>query len=116
MEPPIKIGELELSAPITDIELSPGPDGQAYTAVRMLVRMYRDPVGHVYLTPGQLDAATVRAEIWRQLGAAVNQHRAEAGQFFFGSRDGRLVPVRPFPRLRTCAGARREGVGAGRSN
>jgi GT2 family glycosyltransferase len=79
MEPPIKVGELELSTPITDVELPPGPDGVAYTAVRLLVRMYRNPVGHVYLTPSQLDAAAVRAEIWRQLGPAINQQRAQAG-------------------------------------
>jgi GT2 family glycosyltransferase len=79
MKPPIRIGELELSEPIRDIELPDGPDGTPYTEVRLLVRLHRAPVGHVHLFPGALDRATITAEVWRQLGPAINQQRAADG-------------------------------------
>jgi len=80
MKPPIRIGELELNDPIEDIELPDGPGGIPYTEVRLLVRLDRFPVGHAHLTPGALDAATVRAEVWRQLGPAINEQLAQAGR------------------------------------
>jgi glycosyltransferase involved in cell wall biosynthesis len=79
LKPPIKVGELELSDPIADIELPPGPDGTPYTAVRLLVRMHREAVGHVYLAPDMLGAAAIRAEVWRQLGPAISKRRALDG-------------------------------------
>jgi glycosyltransferase involved in cell wall biosynthesis len=79
LKPPIKVGELELSDPIADIELPPGPDGTPYTAVRLLVRMHREAVGHVYLAPDMLGAAAIRAEVWRQLGPTISKRRAHDG-------------------------------------
>ena len=79
MKPPIRVGELELSAPIRDIELPAGPDGTPYTAVRLLVRLHRDPVGNAELAAGALDAAAIAAEIWQQLGPAINTRRAQDG-------------------------------------
>jgi GT2 family glycosyltransferase len=79
LKPPIRVGELEIGAPIRDIELPAGPDGVPYTAARLLVRLHRTPLGHVYLGPDMLSAPAVAAEVWRQLGTEINRQRTEAG-------------------------------------
>jgi GT2 family glycosyltransferase len=47
--------------------------------VRLLVRLHRHPVGNAYLTPDLLGATDIAAEVWRQLGPAINQRRAQDG-------------------------------------
>jgi len=79
MRPPILVGELELASPVPDIEL-PARDGDSYTAVRLLVRMDREPVGYVVLTPDALDAVSVAVQVWQQLGPVINARRERDGR------------------------------------
>ncbi|TVZ07110.1 glycosyltransferase [Trebonia kvetii] len=79
MEAPILIGQLELTAPITDIQLPPREDGQVYTAVQLLVRMEHIPVGHVLLTIHDLRASAVSHQIWQTLGSVINERRGRVG-------------------------------------
>lgn len=77
MKPPILVRELELSETVRAIELPARQDGATYTAVRLLVRMHREPVGYAFLTPDALGAEAVAAQVWRQLGPAINARRAQ---------------------------------------
>lgn len=79
MEAPIAISELELTEPITDVELQPRVDGTCYTAVRLLVRLQQVPIGYVHVPPDQLAARALTARIWSELGPAINAQRARAG-------------------------------------
>src|SRR5579871_2737012 len=47
---PIFICDLELTEPISDIQLPPRADGADYNGVRLLVRVQRLPVGYVQLS------------------------------------------------------------------
>ncbi len=79
MQAPILIGELELTEPITGIQLPARGDGAAYNGVQLLVRMRRIPVGYVFLAPGDLGAEAVARRVWTELGAAINRRRSGAG-------------------------------------
>ena len=78
MRPPILVGELELASPVPDIE-PPAGDGDAYTAVRLLVRVHREPAGYVLLSPDALDAVSVAERVWQQLGPAIHALRERDG-------------------------------------
>jgi GT2 family glycosyltransferase len=79
MQAPILIGELELTQPITRIQLPIRADGAAYNGVQLLVRMQRIPVGYVFLAPGELGPEAVERKVWSSLGATVNRRRSRAG-------------------------------------
>ncbi|MGD0698879.1 MAG: glycosyltransferase [Trebonia sp.] len=79
MKAPIAIGELELTEPITDVQLPARADGAAYTGARLLVRVQSLPVGYVHLAPGELGARDVGTRVWQELGPAINARRARAG-------------------------------------
>ena len=79
MQAPISIGELELTEPITGIQLPVRADGAAYNGVQLLVRMQRIPVGYAFLSPDGLSPRAVVRQVWSELGATVNRRRARAG-------------------------------------
>ena len=79
MEPPVLVGELELTEPIGDVKLPLRDDGRSYKGVRLLVRMQHLPVGYVYLSPDALDTASVRQAVWQQLSSAITAVRARYG-------------------------------------
>lgn len=79
MEAPIFIGELEITAPISGIDLPERPDGRPYTGVQLLVRTRRVPVGYAMLQPSALDPAAVAGQVWSQLSAAINAELARQG-------------------------------------
>jgi GT2 family glycosyltransferase len=79
MRAPILIGELELTEPITDIQLPERGDGPAYNGVQLLVRMQRMPVGYVLVAPGDIDAGAISRQVWQELGDAINGQRSRAG-------------------------------------
>jgi GT2 family glycosyltransferase len=96
---PIFIGSVELTEPVTGLELPPRADGTAYTQVRLLVRMQAMPVGYALLRTEELDAGSVAGQVWAQLGPAINARRAERGLAPLGAlpvqgieRDVSLVP------------------------
>jgi len=80
MRPPILVGELELASSFRAIELPARDDGDPYTAVRLLVRIHREPVGYAFLAPDALDAVSVAEQVWRQLGPAINARRERDGR------------------------------------
>jgi len=79
LEAPISIGELEITGPISGIELPERADGQPYTGVQLLVRMEHVPVGYATLEPAALDDAAVARQVWSQLSAAINAQLARQG-------------------------------------
>jgi GT2 family glycosyltransferase len=79
LEAPIFIGELEITSPISGIDLPERPDRQPYTAVQLLVRMGHVPVGYALLEPGALDPAAIARQVWSQLSAAINARLASQG-------------------------------------
>jgi GT2 family glycosyltransferase len=79
MQAPILIGELELTKPITDVQLPEREDGAAYNGVQLLVRAQRMPVGYVLLAPGDLGAGAISRQVWDELGGAINGQRSRAG-------------------------------------
>ena len=99
MKAPIFIGSVELTEPVTGLELPVRADGAAYTQVRLLVRMQAIPVGYALLRPEALDAGSAASQVWAQLGPAVNARRAARGLAPLGAlpvqgieRDVSLVP------------------------
>jgi GT2 family glycosyltransferase len=79
LEAPIFIGELEITAPISGIDLPERTDGRAYTGVHLLVRLRRVPVGYAMIEPGALDPAAIARQAWSQLSAAINAELARHG-------------------------------------
>jgi len=79
MQAPILIGELELTEPITGIELPVREDGAAYQGVQLLVRAQHMPVGYVLVGPGGLGAEAIGRQVWDELAPAVNEKRSRAG-------------------------------------
>ena len=79
MQAPILIGELELTEPVTGIQLPSRADGAAYKGARLLVRVQRLPVGYVHLAPDELAAHAVGTRVWAELAPAINALRARAG-------------------------------------
>jgi GT2 family glycosyltransferase len=79
IRPPVLIGELELTQPVTDFGLPRRSGGADYQGLRLLVRLQRMPIGYASLTPDALVASSAAREIWRQVGPAVNARRARQG-------------------------------------
>jgi GT2 family glycosyltransferase len=79
MQAPVFIGELEISESLTRIFLPAREDGPAYSGALLLVKMGRIPVGYAFLTPEELDAESIAEQVWRQLSAAINAQRSQAG-------------------------------------
>ena len=115
MKAPIFIGELELTEPVTGLELPVRPDGAAYTQVRLLVRMQGIPVGYAFLAPEATDAASVAGQVWAQLGAAVNARRTDRGLAALDALPagtGRAWPGWPSEHARRGLSSPREKVSA----
>lgn len=120
MEPPILVGELELTEPIGDIKLSLRDDGKSYKGVRLLVRIQHLPVGYVYLSPDALDTASVRQAVWQQLSSAINAVRARYGLPALAALPGEGVAAesdlaggiteRPYVSVVLCTRDRTEGA------
>lgn len=95
MEAPIAITELELTEPLTDIQLPARADGTSYTCVRLLVRVQHVPIGYVHLTPDELAVAAVGDRIWAELGPAINAQRVRAGLAALDALPIGGIPVAP---------------------
>lgn len=95
MQAPILIGELELTEPISGIQLPARADGTAYNGVQLLVRMQRIPVGYVFLAPGELGVPAVTGRVWSELGATVNQRRSAAGLPAIDALPASGIPAEP---------------------
>lgn len=100
MEAPIFIGELEITEPICGLSLPERADGQEYNGAQLLVRMRRMPVGYAILESGVLHPEAISAQVWSQLSAAINSHRARAGRAPLDS-----LPVSGIPDADDPAGA-----------
>jgi GT2 family glycosyltransferase len=87
VEAPIFIGELELSAPITDIRLPMHSSGDHYKGARLLVRIQHIPVGYVQVPADALTAELLARQVWQELGPSINSGRNRAG----------LPPLRELP-------------------
>lgn len=79
MKAPIFIGDLELTAPISDIKLPVRDDGTSYNGVFLLVKLQRTPVGYAFLPPHALDAQQIARQLQEQLGDAINELYRRAG-------------------------------------
>jgi GT2 family glycosyltransferase len=79
MQAPILVSQLELTTPIAEVHLPARAEGPAYTGVHLLVRVQRTPVGYVFLPADRLAAVSVAADVWQELGSAINQRRAHVG-------------------------------------
>jgi GT2 family glycosyltransferase len=76
MKAPIFISQLELTEPITDIQLPPRADGEVYDGIQLLVRMQRLPIGHLVLTTDDLGGSAVSRKVWQEFGTVINERRA----------------------------------------
>ena len=73
------MGDLELTQPISDVELPAREDGLRYGGGRLLVRMQGMPVGYVSISPDEVDANSVARAAWRQLSSTINDRRSQHG-------------------------------------
>jgi cellulose synthase/poly-beta-1,6-N-acetylglucosamine synthase-like glycosyltransferase len=73
--------ELELAAPLPDIEPVAAPDGSPYESGLALVCLHGVPVAIAELERpgGRLDAAGCAAAVWSAAGPAANEHLVEDG-------------------------------------
>lgn len=78
---PRRILTVELGAPITPIEAEPAPDGSAYTAAWVLVRLHTWPIGiaELDLHDGALSAAALSSGIRAAHGSSIAAHVAADG-------------------------------------
>ena len=95
MQAPIVIGELELTEPITDIQLPSRADSAAYSGARLLVRVQRLPVGYVHLASDELAARVVRTRVWEELAPAINAQRVRAGLAALDALPIDGIPIAP---------------------
>jgi GT2 family glycosyltransferase len=87
MQAPIFIDQLELSEPITDIQLPMCSSGDPYKGVRILVRVQHIPVGYVDIAVDALTAELLAQQVWQELGSSINSRRSRVG----------LPPLREIP-------------------
>lgn len=95
MEAPVATGEIELTAPITDVCLPSRADDTPYTGARLLVRLQHVPVGYVYLTPAEFTSVAVGSRVWAELGPAINARRTRAGLAALDALPAGGIPVAP---------------------
>ena len=79
MKAPIFIGELELAAPIAEIQLPERAGALAYNGINLLVKLQHVPVGYAFLRPDALDPSAIARQVWEQLSTAINAHYARVG-------------------------------------
>jgi O-antigen biosynthesis protein len=79
MEAPLFIDELELTAPIVDIQLPERSDGASYNGVYLFVKLQHVPIGYALLQPDALDSEAIARQVWEQLSSAINAHYARTG-------------------------------------
>lgn len=95
MRAPILISELELTEAITDIELPPREDGEAYDSVQLFIRLQHSPVGYVVLSLDELSAELTSRRVWEELGAAINARRSCAGLPPLAGLSVHGIPIEP---------------------
>jgi len=95
MRAPILISELELTEAITDIELPPREDGEAYDSVQLFIRLQHSPVGYVHLSADELSAELTSRRVWEELGPAINARRSCAGLPPLAGLSAQGIPVEP---------------------
>jgi GT2 family glycosyltransferase len=93
MKAPIFISQLELTEPITDIQLPPRADGEVYGGVQLLVRMQRMPVGHLFVPADEISASAVARQVWQEFGTAINERRARVALPALSEIPGGGIPV-----------------------
>src|SRR5579859_1033735 len=78
---PIRIIEIELSQPLSDLPALNDPAGQIYHKALCLVRLHSQPLGMVELAldNGMLSAQTLAHSIWQALEEQVNTHLLQDG-------------------------------------
>jgi GT2 family glycosyltransferase len=113
LEAPIFIGELEITQPISTIELPDRPDRQPYTGVQLLVRVGHVPVGYAMLTPAGLDPAAIAGQVWSQLSGAISTQLASQGRAAVEELSADGVPADEVPAGEAGRGA---STGAGRDD
>jgi glycosyltransferase involved in cell wall biosynthesis len=78
---PVRLVDVELSAPLRDVEPLRPQVGDAYAEIRLLVRLHRRPLGTVTLRmPAEgLDAGLMADAIWDRMGVAIRSHCRQDG-------------------------------------
>ncbi len=73
---PIRLAEVEIGAPLSNLQLMDDGSTTRYFRARLLVRLHGVPLGitDVDVPTGELEATSVAEAIWHALGAAINQH------------------------------------------
>jgi glycosyltransferase involved in cell wall biosynthesis len=76
---PIRIIEVELSQPLSNIPAVEPQTGRYYRRIRILARLHGRPLGlvDVRLDSNELEAGACAEAIWRTLGEAINAHLRE---------------------------------------
>ena len=95
---PLHVGELELGAPIGDLDTPARPDGTRYSRSRLLVRLHRIPLGFatVDLSDGRAGRNDLAAAVESQLGGQVRAHARADGLRADGlGADGLPAPESP---------------------
>jgi hypothetical protein len=83
---PILAVDIELGAPIADVVPPRRADGSQFSAVQVLVRLHRHPLGMLLLprsaadpTSGAIAGRLLAARVWNELGDLVADHLREDG-------------------------------------
>ncbi len=84
---PVETVDIDVDQPIPDLLPGQLPDGSSYSAVQVLVRLHRTPIGMVLLSSSEADPATgsidrgrVASHIWAELGQSLADHVVADGQ------------------------------------
>lgn len=96
---PIRMLDVELSRPLTDISPTRDRDGAVYTRAWVLVRLHDTPLGlvEVPLPDGTLAAGALAAAIWTELGGQINDHLRGDGMDPIPALDAGGVPGADLP-------------------
>src|ERR1700735_3103043 len=93
MKAPIFIDQLELTEPITDIQLPLRTDGEVYDGIQLLVRMQRAPGGHLLLATEDPSASAISRQVWQEFGSVINERRSRVGLPALGEIPADGIPV-----------------------
>lgn len=78
---PVLLLELELSRPLSDLQLVHSSSGKRYSHAQVLVRIHTSPIGYIHMesSSGEMGAEALSQKIWNELQAQITRYLKDNG-------------------------------------